>query len=193
MLFSVAVAFGADVDLAAGLDVGVDDPLATPIGVRVDADVGLSRWVGVGASAGIYPPLGSLNRRDLYRASIADFGRTTELADKRWRAALTLEVVPVRNELPNGGFSDVRARVGPVLVGTTDDLRAMGLQDQGDAAATKTQVHPGLLYGLSSSVSRGKVGVRGTIEHAVYAETIASGSVSLENAVFLSVEIGFRP
>jgi hypothetical protein len=192
MLFSVAAAFAGTVDLAAGLDVGVDDPLATPIGVRADVDVGLSRWVGVGGSVGVYPGLGSLNRRDLYRASIADFGRTTDLVDKRWRAAVTLEVVPVRNELPKGGFSDVRARIGPTLIGTADDLAAMGLQG-GDAAATKTQVHPGLLYGLSSSVARGRIGVRGTIEHAVYAETIASGSVSLQNAVFLSIELGFRP
>lgn len=192
MLFSVAAAFAGSVDLAAGLDVGVDDPLATPIGVRVDADVGLSRWVGVGGSVAIYPPLGSLNRRDLYRASIADFGRTTALVDKRWRAAVTLEVVPVRNELPKGGFSDVRGRVGPTLVGTADDLGAMGLAGA-DASATRTQVHPGLLYGLSSSVSRGRIGVRGTIEHAVYAETIASGSASLENAVFLSIELGVRP
>jgi hypothetical protein len=148
--------------------------------------------VAVGVSGGGYPDLGALNRRDLYRASIADFQRSPQLSDLRWRSAVSLEIVPVRNELPNGGYSDVRARVGPGVVGTADDLGAMGLEGA-DAQATRNQVHPALVYGLSSTIGRGHVGIRGTIEHVLYVETVDSGFVSLENALFLSVQVGWRP
>jgi hypothetical protein len=194
MLFSTlaALAFAGDVDLAVGPDVAVNDPLKATIGLRLDADFGLSRWIAVGVSGGAYPALGSLNRSDLYRASIADFGRTPDLSDPRWRAAVTLQITPVHNELPHGGQSDVRALVGPAVVGTTDDLRAMGLGQSPDAVATRNQAHPALVYGLSSTIRSGHFGVRGAIEHLLYVETIASGVVSLQSSLFLSIQLGWH-
>ncbi|MFH1466180.1 MAG: hypothetical protein ABIO70_17475 [Pseudomonadota bacterium] len=190
-LLWVGASSAASVLLTVGPEAVTNDPFLHRYGLSTGVELEPTPLVRVGLSGAFYPDRHDRDWKPLTTQLVENNHISPDLSPMLGRAQGVIRVLPLRMGLGKltctTGFG-----AGAGVVYTSDDLEALQQEEDLYAQATENQLHPALLYGLSSEIGGTWVRGRVRIERFTYIETVFSTTLEHKANLFAALDLVIR-
>ena len=176
-----------EIEVFAGLETTVNDPLLVRRGAHLGGAVRPLPWAGVVATVGAYPSLGTTDWTPLTRVLVEQNQIVPDLSRLVSQGAVFAELTPIRTRSEPVSAA-LHLGLGAGYAYTVDDLEMVQLEGSPIAERHERELHPTVAWSVSADALRGPVGLRLRYSETRYTENVA-GDEQRRWPIWLGVDV----